>query len=71
MAHQLATKAIAPGRGKNGSVEAQTVAHLLLTELLPEAWIAPLEVREARRLVRMRAALGHVHRLGHRYRVAG
>jgi hypothetical protein len=45
------------GRVKNDKVDARTLAHLLRTGLLPEAWIAPPEVREARRLVRMRAGL--------------
>jgi transposase len=57
MAHPLATKAIASGRVKNDAVDARTLAHLLRTHLLPEAWIAPPAVREARRLVRMRASL--------------
>jgi len=57
MAHPLATKAISSARVKNDSVDAKTLAHLLRTNLLPEAWMAPAEVREARRLVRMRAAL--------------
>jgi transposase len=57
MAHPLATRAIATARVKNDAVDAKTLAHLLRTHLLPEAWIAPLEVREARRLVRMRAGL--------------
>jgi transposase len=57
MAHPLATKAIAANRVKNDSVDAKTLAHLLRTGLLPEAWIAPPEVREARCLVRMRAGL--------------
>jgi transposase len=60
MAHPLATKAISSGRVKNDAVDAKTLAHLLRTNLLPEAWMAPLEVREARRLVRMRAALVRV-----------
>src|SRR5712691_7504008 len=38
MAHPLATKAIAAGRVKNDSVGARTLAHLLRTNLLPEAW---------------------------------
>jgi len=42
MAHPLATKAIASGRVKNDSVDARTLAHLLRTNLLPEAWIAPV-----------------------------
>jgi transposase len=57
MAHPLATKAIAAGRVKNDSVDARTLAHLLRTNLLPEAWIAPPDIREARRLVRMRVSL--------------
>lgn len=57
MAHPLATKAIASGRVKNDAVDARTLAHLLRANLLPEAWIAPPEVREARRLVRMRVSL--------------
>ena len=54
MAHPLATKAIGAGRVKNDAVDAATLAHLLRTKLLPEAWTAPPEVREFRRLVRMR-----------------
>ena len=57
MAHPLATKAISAGRVKNDAVDARTLAHLLRTNLLPEAWIAPPAVREARRLVRMRIGL--------------
>jgi len=57
MAHPLAAKAIGAGRVKNDAVDAATLAHLLRTNLLPEAWIAPPEVRDLRRLVRMRASL--------------
>jgi transposase len=60
MAHPLATKAIAAGRVKNDAVDARTLAHLLRGNLLPEAWMAPPEAREARRLVRMRASLMRV-----------
>jgi transposase len=60
MAHPLATKAISSARVKNDAVDAKTLAHLLRTNLLPEGWIAPPEVREARRLVRMRAGLVRV-----------
>jgi transposase len=56
MAHPLATKAISSARVKNDAVDAKTLAHLLRANLLPEAWMAPLEVREARRLVRMRVS---------------
>lgn len=57
MAHPLATKAISSARVKNDAVDARTLAQLLRSNLLPEAWIAPPEIREARRLVRMRASL--------------
>ncbi len=57
MAHPLATKAIAAGRVKNDAVDARTLAQLLRAQVLPEAWIAPPEVRERRRLVRMRTSL--------------
>lgn len=60
MAHPLATKAIASARVKNDSVDAKTLAHLLRASLLPEAWIAPLEVREARRLVRTRVTMRRI-----------
>lgn len=57
MAHLRANKAIASARVKNDAVDAKTLAQLLRTGLLPESWIAPPEVREARRLVRMRTSL--------------
>lgn len=60
MAHPLATKAISSARVKNDSVDAKTLAHLLRTNLLPEAWIAPPEAREARRLARIRTSLVRV-----------
>lgn len=60
MAHPLATKAISSARVKNDAVDAKTLAHLLRSNLLPEAWMAPMEVREARRLVRMRASMQRI-----------
>jgi transposase len=57
MSHPLATKAIASARVKNDAIDARTLAHLLRTNLLPEAWIAPPEAREARRVIRMRTSL--------------
>ena len=49
MAHPLATKAISSARVKKDTVDATTLAHLLRTNLLPMAWIASPEAREARR----------------------
>jgi transposase len=57
MAHPLATKAISAARVKNDAVDAKTLAHLLRTNLLAEAWIAPPDAREARRMVRTRTGL--------------
>jgi transposase len=50
-------KAIASARLKNDKVDARMLAHLLRTNLLPEAWIAPKEVRDLRALLRHRASL--------------
>ena len=57
MSHPTATKAISAARIKNDAVDARTLAHLLRTNLLPEAWISPPACRESRRLVRTRTAL--------------
>jgi transposase len=57
LAHPLRTKAIASARVKNDAVDAGTLAHLLRTGLLPEAYIAPRELRELRDLLRHRVAL--------------
>lgn len=57
MAHPLQCKAIAAARLKNDKVDARTLAHLLRADLLPEAWIAPTEVRDLRALLRHRARL--------------
>lgn len=60
MAHPLATKAISSARVKNDRVDAKTLAHLLRTNLLPEAWAAPPEVLDARRLARTRISLARI-----------
>jgi len=57
LAHPLRTKAIASARVKNDAVDARTLAHLLRTDLLPEAYIAPRELPELRDLLRHRVAL--------------
>jgi len=57
LAHPFRCKAIASARLKNDKVDARTLAHLLRTDLLPEAWIAPSEVRDLRALLRHRARL--------------
>jgi transposase len=60
LAHPLRTKAIASARVKTDSVDAATLAHLLRTDLLPEAYIAPRELRDLRDLLRHRVALTHM-----------
>lgn len=57
LAHAKSCKAIASARLKNDKVDARTLAHLLRADLLPEAWLAPREVRDLRALLRHRARL--------------
>ncbi len=60
LAHPLRTRAIAAARVKTDAVDAKTLAHLLRTGLLPEAYIAPPELRDLRDLLRHRATLVHL-----------
>lgn len=57
LAHPAGCRAIASSRLKNDRIDARTLAHLLRADLLPEAWMAPREVRELRALLRHRAGL--------------
>jgi transposase len=57
LAHPLRTRAIAAARVKTDAVDARTLAHLLRTDLLPESYVAPRELRELRELLRQRMAL--------------
>jgi transposase len=50
LAHPLRTKAIASARVKTDAVDARTLAHLLRADLLPEAYVAPRELRDLRDL---------------------
>jgi transposase len=52
LAHPRHTKAIAAARVKTDAVDARTLAHLLRADLLPEAYVAPRELRELRELLR-------------------
>jgi transposase len=60
LAHPLRTKAIASARVKTDAVDARTLAHLLRADLLPEAYIAPRELRDLRDLLRQRVVLTHM-----------
>src|SRR6516165_7077285 len=57
LVHPSRCKAIASARLKNDKVDAAILAQLLRADLLPEAWIAPPEVRQLRALPRHRASL--------------
>lgn len=57
LAHPLRTRAIATARIKTDAVDARTLTHLLGVGLLPEAYIAPRELRDARDMVRQRVDL--------------
>jgi len=57
LAHPLGVKAFAYRRVKNDVRDATDLADLLRMGRLPEAWIAPPDIREVRELVRHRAKL--------------
>ena len=57
LAHPMRTKAIASARVKTDAVDARTLAHLVRADLLPEAYVAPRELRDLRDLLRHRVAL--------------
>jgi hypothetical protein len=54
LAHPSHVKAIASARVKTDKIDARILAHLLRTDLVPEAWAPPAEVRELRDVVRLR-----------------
>jgi transposase len=57
LAHPLKTRAIAEARIKTDTIDATTLAELLRLDGVPAAYIPPREVRDARELLRYRAAL--------------
>lgn len=57
LAHPAKVKAIADAKLKNDRIDARILAHLLRTDLLPESYVPPREVRALRELVRYRASL--------------
>ena len=57
LVHPLRCKAIASARLKNDKVDAAILAQLLRADLLPEAQLAPPEVRQLRALLRHRTGL--------------
>lgn len=57
LAHPRHCRAIAWAKLKHDRIDACMLAHLLRTNLLPEAWIPPKEVRDLRLSLRHRAYL--------------
>lgn len=57
LAHPLKTKAIASARIKTDKIDSNILAHLLRSDLLPEAYIPDDETRSRRELLRNRAFL--------------
>jgi transposase len=57
LANPLKTKAIASARIKSDKVDARILAHLLRTDLIPECYVPPREMREIRSLVRHRLSI--------------
>lgn len=58
LVHPQRVKAIAHAKLKNDRVDSATLAHLLRTNLLPEAWQADVATRELRQTMRLRVDLG-------------
>lgn len=59
LAHPLKTKAIASARIKTDTIDATTLAHLLRSDLVPNAYIPTLEEQDDREVSRARIALTH------------
>lgn len=57
VAHPVMLKAIAASKKKNDRVDARKITDLLRCDLLPEAYMAPTEIRDLRRVLRFRNLL--------------
>lgn len=57
LAHPSGVPLIARSKLKSDKIDAQVLAHLLRTDFLPESYLAPLQVRMHREVLRTRAAL--------------
>jgi len=57
LVHPLKVKAIAQAKIKTDKIDSETITHLLRTNLLPESYVPPKEIRELRDLVRRRSFL--------------
>lgn len=54
LAHPLKVKAIAEARIKTDKIDARVLAHLLRSDLLPEAYVASAQARQVRNVLRQR-----------------
>ncbi len=68
LAHPNKVKLIAEARVKTDRIDAKVLAHLLRTDMLPEAYIAPENIRKLRAIVRHRYSLVRL-RAGVKHRV--
>jgi transposase len=59
LAHPFRTKAIASARIKTDSIDAKTLCDLLRADLIPQAYIAPVETLDNREIGRARISLVH------------
>ncbi|MGQ9587322.1 MAG: IS110 family transposase [Thermoplasmata archaeon] len=57
LAHPLKVRSIAEAKVKTDKVDAETLAQLLRTDLIPRSWVPPKDMRDLRQLVRQRAYL--------------
>ena len=57
VAHPSMLRAIAASKKKNDRIDASKIADLLRCDLLPECYMAPVEMRERRRTLRYRNLL--------------
>lgn len=57
VAHPLMLRAIAASKKKNDKIDASKIADCLRADLLPECYMAPIEIREMRRELRFRNLL--------------
>lgn len=57
VAHSTGVRMIASAKLKSDKIDSQILAHLLRTNLIPEAWVPPKPIREQRDLVRFRSQL--------------
>src|SRR5579862_4154650 len=79
LAHPQKVKAIAASKRKTDKIDADTLAHLLRADLIPEAYYCPKELRETKELLRARASMiglrtqvkNKIHSLLHKANVRG